>query len=218
MSSQKETIKKNTLQSRRATKASRYKQSGLTERKVKLSSKNFEKLMKQRGLSNEDIKNMKASTQKGTTMRVRHAKAGEKFVTTHGKDRSSGIYVSKASLGDTPQKRTNKGALPHTNTAEYETKVELSRNQNLVYGRIAPQSKFSKLDPKQAPRNGGGTQVITDGGYNSGAITNRDTKYPVPAQSDFQKRANAFKKQQATAGKSAPSTKKSKKQTKGQSM
>ncbi|MEE0913155.1 MAG: hypothetical protein U0L76_01035 [Ruminococcus sp.] len=178
-----------------ASSSSRYRQTGLNHQKVKLSSKNFDKMMKQRGLSDSQIKELKASTAKGSKMQVRHAKAGEKFVTTHGTQNSSGVFVSEKSLGKTPCSRINKGALPHSNSAKYETKVELSKDQNLVYSKIGPQSKFSKMDPKQAPRKGGGQQVITDGGYKSGAINNRDTKYPVPAKNAYMKKAEEYKKQ-----------------------
>lgn len=190
----------------------------LTVQKSKLSSKNFDKLMEHRGLSKKDSASLKASAQKGTPMQVRHAKAGEKFVTTHGTERSSGVFVSEGSLGATPTDRIDKGALPHLNTAEYETKVELSKDQNLVYSKIAPQSKFSKIDPKQAPRSGGGEQVITDGGYSSGAVINRDTKYPVPASSGFQKRASEYKSQHSSSESSSSGSKKGNKSTKGQSM
>ena len=195
--SRKTTIEKNVQASHEASKSSRYMQNGLTDKRAKLSSKNFDKLMAERGLSKEDAASLKASNQSGTSMEVRHAKAGEKFITTHGTERSSGVFVSEKSLGNTPGERIDKGALPHSNSAEYETTVELSKDQNLVYGTIAPQSKFSKMDPVQAPRSGGAEQVITDGGYNTGAVINRDPKYPMPASSDFQKRAQAYKESHA---------------------
>lgn len=180
MSSQKEQIKKNIADTHAASEASRYQKSGLSDKRAKLSSKNFDKLMQQRGLSDDAIKDLKKSSVQGASMEARHAKAGEKFVTTHGMESSSGVFVSENSLGKTPGERIDKGALPHSNSAEYETTVELGKDQNLVYGKIAPQSKFSKMDPKQQPRNGGGEQVITDGGYRTGAVVNKDAKYPVP--------------------------------------
>lgn len=182
-------IRKNIEASRQATEASRIRKSGLTDRKVKLSSQNFDKLMKQRGLSKQARTDLKNSNLQGAKLQVRHAKAGEQFVTTHGTERSSGVFVSEKSLGSTPGERINKGALPHSNTAEFETKVELARDQDIVYGKIAPQSKFSKMDPKQQPRNGGGEQVITDGGYNAGAVRTKDSKYPVPAKQSIMQRA-----------------------------
>jgi hypothetical protein len=216
--SQKRTIEKNVQASHEASKSSRYMQSGLSDKRAKLSSKNFDKLMAERGLSKEDAASLKASNQPGTSMEVRHAKAGEKFVTTHGTERSSGVFVSEKSLGNTPGERIDKGALPHSNSAEYETTVELSRDQNIVYGKIAPQSKFSKMDPAQAPRSGGAEQVITDGGYTTDAVINRDPKYPVPANSDFQRRASEYKRQHSPAKSNSGNTGKGKISTKGQAM
>lgn len=195
MSERAEYIRKNIETNRHATESSRIRKTGLTDRKVKLNSKNFDKLMKQRGLSKQARTELKNSNVQGSEMQVRHAKAGEKFVTTHGTERSSGVFVSEKSLGSTPGERINKGALPHSNTAEFETKVELARDQNVVYGKIAPQRKFSKMDPKQQPRNGGEEQVITDGGYNSGAVRTKDPKYPVPAKQSIMQRANEHKAQ-----------------------
>ena len=196
MSERSEYIRKNVEKSRKATESSRIRKKGLSDHKVKLNSKNFDKLMKQRGLSKQARANLKSSNDKGTQMQVRHAKAGEQFITTHGMERSSGVFVSEKSLGKTSGERINKGALPHSNTADYETKVELTRDQNLVYGKIAPQRKFSKMDPVQRPRNGGAEQVITDGGYQSDAVRTKDPKYPIPAKQSFMQSANEHKSQQ----------------------
>ena len=191
--SRKKIIEKNVQASHEASKSSRYMQSGLTDKRAKLSSKNFDKLMAERGLSKDDAANLKASNLQGSSMEVRHANAGEKFVTTHGTERSSGVFVSEKSLGDTPSERINNGALPHSNSAEYETTVELSRDQNIVYGKIAPQSKFSKMDPAQAPRSGGAEQVITDGGYNTGAVTNRDPNIQRQQVQNFKRERKLIK-------------------------
>lgn len=195
MSEKSDNIKKNIEDNRRAIEASRIQKTGLTNQKVKLSSKNFDKLMKERGLSNQSIDELKKSNVQSEKMQVRHAKVGEQFVTTHGIQRSSGIFVSEKSLGKTPEERIDKGALPHSNSAEYETRVELTCNQNLVYGKIAPQSKFSKMDPKQQVRNGGGEQIITNGGYNSGAVRTKDAKYPVPVKQSIMQRVSEHKSQ-----------------------
>ena len=189
-------IKSNIQSSHKASQSSRYSQEGLNYDRHKLSPKNFEKLMTQRGLSQEEISSLKASMEPGQT-EVRHAKRGEKFITTHGIERSSGVFVSEKSLGATPEERIDKGALPHSNTAEFETKVELSQDQDLIYGKIAPQSKFSKMDIRQIPRRGGKEQVITNGGYTAGAVTNRDTKYPVPAKSSFHQRSAEHRQEQS---------------------
>lgn len=195
MSAKSDYVRKNIEDTHRATESSRIQKTGLTDRSMKLSSKNFDKLMKQRGLSKQERNELKKSNIQGERMQVRHAKAGEQFVTTHGMERSSGVFVSEKSLGKTPGERISKGALPHSNSAEYETKIELTRDQNVIYGKIAPQSKFSKMDSKQQSRNGGGEQVITDGGYNSGAVRTNDTKYPVPAKQAIMQRDNEHKTQ-----------------------
>lgn len=177
MSDQKNRVENNIKRSHEASAASRFLQDGPTNKNSKLSSKNFESLMKQRGITGEKAQELKESMK---NMTVRHGKAGESFVTTHGIERSSGIFVSESSLGNTPDERIDKGALPHSNTADFETKVRLSQDQNLIYGEIISQKKFSRMDPKQKPRNGGATQVVTDGGYSSGAIINQDPKFPIP--------------------------------------
>lgn len=172
-------IRQNVEQFHNNTAASRYQQSGLTDQSAKLNNAGFNKLMDSRGISQEARSDLKNSFSSNNRMEVRHAHAGERFVTTHGIEKSSGVFVSKGSLGNTPADRINNGALPHTNTAEFETTVELGRDQNLIIGEIAPQSKFSMMDPEQQPRNGGAIQVVTDGGYQNGAVINRDAKYPA---------------------------------------
>lgn len=218
MLKQAERIKNNVQASQDGTRTSRYGKIGLTLNRVKLSSKNFDKLMQQRGLSDTERSALKASVAKGTQMQARHARAGEMFVTTHGTERSSGVFVSDGSLGKTPSERIDKGALPHSNTANYETKVALSKNQDLIYSKIAPQSKFSKMDPKQAPRTGGGEQVITDGGYKSGAVINKDPKYPIPAKNAFLERANEYKGNKTKANSTTKTNANMNSKIKGQTM
>ena len=67
-----------------------------------------------------------------------------------------GVFVSEKSLEKIPNERIDEGALSHSNSAEYETTVELKKDQNLIYEKIASQRKFSKMNPKQQLRNGGG--------------------------------------------------------------
>lgn len=190
----KSEIYNNINNTRESIKSSRYRQKGETTKNTKLSSKNFDKLMKQRGLSKEDRSSLKNSFDRSQPMQVRHGQKGEKFTVTHGTQSSSGVFVSEKSLGKTPGQRIDKGALPNCNSAKYETRVVLDKNQNLIYGKIASQPKFQKLDQKQQPRKGGGTQVITDGGYKSGAIRNSDTKYPVPTNTRNDSPAQRFRK------------------------
>ena len=174
-----EYIRQNVEQFHNNTAASRYQQPGVTDQSAKLSNAGFNKLMDSRGISQEARSDLKNSFSSNSRMEVRHAHAGERFVTTHGIESSSGVFVAKESLGNTPADRINNGALPYTNHAEFETTVELGRDQNLIIGEIAPQSKFSMMDPEQQPREGGAIQVVTDGGYQNGAVINRDAKFPA---------------------------------------
>ena len=187
------------------TTTSRYQESGLSEEKAKLNHAGFNKLMDQRGISEEARNDLRNSFTKGSEMQVRHAHAGEQFITTHGVERNSGVFVSEQSLGNTPGERIDKGALPHTNSAEFETSVVLGKDQNLIYGEIAAQSKFSKMDPEQLPRNGGAIQVITDGGYQSGAVINHDAKFPAVvsdqnAEVEVQNNASQLENNNVTVG------------------
>lgn len=174
-----EYIRQNVEQFHNNTAVSRYQQSGLTDQSAKLNNAGFNKLMDSRGISQEARSDLKNSFSTNSRMEVRHAHAGERFVTTHGIERSSGVFVSKGSLGNTPADRINNGALPNTNTAEFETTVVLGRDHDLIIGEIAPQNKFSMMDPAQQPREGGAIQVVTDGGYQNGAVINRDAKFPA---------------------------------------
>lgn len=214
------TIKRNLAETRKAIRSSRFNKSGLTMRKVELSSKNFDRLMEKRGLGKEETAKLKASFDRSSKMKVRHAKKGENFVVTHGEQNASGVFVSKRSLGKTPEARIDKGSLPHSNSAKYETRVALGKEQDLVYGKIAPQSKFQKMDPKHIPRKGGGTQIITDGGYKTGAIQNSDSKFPVPSKSKLPTTSQSIKQSLSPSKKTSSGSNtggKSKNSSKGQS-
>ena len=141
-----ERIRGNCAENRRHIDASRFQDKGQTSRSVQVTSHNFDKMMDQRGLTPEQTKQLKESFQPGT-IEARHGKKGEAFVVTSGEKNASGIFVSKESLGKTPEERINKGALPPSNNAHYETRVVLDRNQTLLSGKIAAQPDFVEKDP-----------------------------------------------------------------------
>ena len=172
---QRNNLIQNVKRSQKATQASRYGKKGLTSTPSKMNSKSFNKLMSGRGVSKSDTKQMWNSFSKKSPVMTRHAKKGEKFMLTHGKSGASGNFVSKKSLGKNPSKRINRGALPPGNSATKQKVVQLGKNQNLVYGKIASQKGFQKADPKGLPRKGKGMQTITNGGYKTGAIKNART-------------------------------------------
>lgn len=154
---------------------------GLSYRPSKLNSDNFDKLCKGRKYTPEDAKNTKESFAKwspeardnkklrNSPVVGRHAKKGEKLMTTHSEGRDpSGKFATKKSLGNTDKRRQEKGALSVENTAKKETPVELARDQDIAQGKIGPQKKFENSNGVKRP--GGGYQIITDGGYENKAI------------------------------------------------
>ena len=162
----------------------------------KLSSKNMDRLFSQRGLSQEHIEELKASMDRSEPVIAKKGHKGEKFVVTGGKQKPSGIFVSEESLGKTPEERIDKAALPTSNTAEFETKVELLRDQILVKSKIKEQPHFEKVDLEGKKRSGGGYQIITDGGYKKEAIGNKDPKYPTLEKEKGLVKASEQKKSQ----------------------
>ena len=101
----------------------------------------------------------------------RQGMAGEAFIVTESRDRTAScIYVTRSSAGITRRARINNLALPGSNKAEIQDVVYLSRNQILLEGRVAAQHRWAT---DGIPRNGGGWQVVTDGGVRSGAVIRR---------------------------------------------
>ena len=175
---------------------------GLTWRQVKINSKNLQKLMKKRGLSQFDTTQLKKSfakwdgqnNHKGGNVTARHAKANEKYVITQTKGESaSGVFVSKKSLGNSPQERIDKGALPPSNKANQEKRVALGKNQNVISGKIAQQPSFKDQDTAHGERRGGGKQVVTAGGFSTGAVKNINKNGGKKMASSEKDRGNAFK-------------------------
>lgn len=164
------------LANNEAAISAQHKSPGPSYRSAKINSDNFKKIADARGLHGEDRKNLKESfakwskeAQNNEKLRqgiteAKHAKKGDKYLITDDgpKNHASGIYVSKKSLGKTPEERIQKGALPGGNKATQERPVELGKKQDLIAGTIGPQEKF---EGDGIERTGGGKQYITDGGY-----------------------------------------------------
>lgn len=158
--------------------------------------------MKKRGLSQFDTTQLKKSfakwdgqnNHKGGNVTARHAKANEKYVITQTKGESaSGVFVSKKSLGNSPQERIDKGALPPSNKANQEKRVALGKNQNVISGKIAQQPSFKEQDTAHGERRGGGKQVVTAGGFSTGAVKNINKNGGKKMASSEKDRGNAFK-------------------------
>lgn len=101
----------------------------------------------------------------------REGVAGETFTITESKvGDASGIFVTKESVGATPTKRIDNLALPPNNTAMIESIVKLTRSRILLEGKVAVQPDWAVIADDGIPRNGGGWQVVTDGGKYNGSI------------------------------------------------
>jgi RHS repeat-associated protein len=130
-----------------------------------ISRKNAARLLRGRGLSEKEARNIVNSFEGQIYMSK--GKRGDVFVITEsGPGTASGVFVTRDFAGETPSERVRNLALPSSNTAEREGLVELTRSQTLLEGRVAPQPAWG------ADRTGGGWQVVTDGGRYTGA-TNR---------------------------------------------
>ena len=154
---------------------------------------------------------------------------------TSGQKKASGVFVSQKPLGKNPAQRINKGALPPTNTAKRQQKVQLGKNQNVVYGKIAPQKQFQKADPKNLPRKGGSYQTITNGGFKTGAVKNvtankanyaskaksmsasKGAKQVSVSKANYASKAKSMQAPKATSKSRVPSATKSHSKSKGQS-
>lgn len=170
--STRQRIQQNVSRTRKGTQSTRYGKKGLTTASAKMNHHNFNKLMQKRGISKSNSNQVWNSFSHKSAVMGRHAKKGEQFHMTSGQKNASGVFVSQKSLGKNPSQRINKGALPPSNTAQRQQNVQLGKNQNVVYGKIAPQKQFQKADPKNLPRKGGGYQTITNGGFKTGAVKN----------------------------------------------
>jgi RHS repeat-associated protein len=129
-----------------------------------ISRKNAFRLLRSRGLSEKEARNIVNSFEGQIYMSK--GKKGDVFVITGTAPGSaSGVFVTRDFAGDTPSERVRNLALPTSNTAEHQGLVELTRSQTLLEGRVAPQPSWG------AARTAGGWQTVTDGGRYTGATS-----------------------------------------------
>ena len=153
----------------------------LTSNSAKLSSKNFDRLMQERGIKPEDAKALKQSFQEyhqykgsGTQVNVRHVLKPESARNYNNGKNSSGVFQTTDNYSDS---RTAKNllALPQMNDASNCTETVINPNlkngkqHNVIEGTAAQQDKDGKVFNKY--REGGGKQIVADGGYASGAVS-----------------------------------------------
>ena len=140
-----------------------------TNNYVKLNSKNLQRILENRGLNQEQIKNLRSSFD--GSVYARWGNEGETFIVTEGKENTaSGLFVTKESAGTTATERINRLALPPSNTALFESKVQLANRQILLEGKVAPQPEWALIANDGIERSGGAWQVVTNGGIYNNAI------------------------------------------------
>ncbi|HET9956092.1 MAG TPA: RHS repeat-associated core domain-containing protein, partial [Polyangiaceae bacterium] len=128
-----------------------------------ISRRNARRLLRDRGLSNKRAAELVDSFE-GQIYAVK-GKAGEVFaITESNPGAASAVFVTRDFVAPSPTERASKLALPPSNAAEVEGLVELTRDQLLLEGRVAPQLQWG------ADKTGGAWQTVTDGGRYTGAV------------------------------------------------
>ncbi len=204
----------------------------LTEKPAKLSSKNFDRLAQERGLSPEDANNLKYSFNEykkpdPSLNGAEHhpEKSPEDYATARhilepeqahnynngmvrdGYDNaSSGVFQSpniQSSDGKPEQVAAQENlALPTSNDARVRSDTTINptlddgKQHNVIEGTAAPQNHDGADSAFKAndgiDRHGGGRQIVTDGGYNTGAVTG-GTQHNIGDMSTDLNNPNLFK-------------------------
>ena len=187
----RERVINNIEESRRGREASNFKGEGLDYGEHKFTGKNFEKMMRQRGFGEEDIKNAKQSFNKwapderdpkvkeaGTATKDKNASQdvtakhsrpeGEKgyVYSTDGKS-ASGVYVADEKIEES-DKVKDRYATPASNRVDKRVEVRVHGDQ--VRGTTAAQPGWAKEAGDGVERKGGGTQILTNGGFKNNAV------------------------------------------------
>ena len=140
-----------------------------TSKYTELSNAEVVDILKTRGLDEGAINDLLTSFDGPIYKRIGYE--GEIFTITESKvGDASGVFVTRGSAGSTPTERINNLALPPNNSALIESQVELTRNQILLEGKVAPQKEWALIANDGIPRTGGAWQVVTDGGKYSNSI------------------------------------------------
>lgn len=165
---------------------------GLNYDEHKLSSKNFDRLMRQRGVSKEKAQEVKRSFNKwagaskdpnmSQTVTTKHSRPeGEKgYVYSTKGSQASGEFVSVEKYD---QVETAKGKLAGTVYNQMTQREEVRVFGNQIRGTVAPQpgwTQEAKKNGDNVERKGGGTQIYTNGGYATKATqSQKGTKYDM---------------------------------------
>lgn len=123
-----------------------------------ISNETAERLLKMRGAPAEKAKEIVESFD-GPITATRGKKGDVLTVTETEGQKASGQFATRGSAGATPDERIQNLALPNSNKATVESKIELTRDQVLLEGKVASQMGKPDFHPKA---KGGGQQVVTD--------------------------------------------------------
>ena len=136
---------------------------------IELTESEVREILTKRGLNEQSVQDLIDSFD--GPIYKREGIAGETFTITESTPgEASGVFVTRGSAGATPTERIDVLALPPNNSATVESTVQLTRSQVLLEGKVAAQPEWALIADDGIQRNGGGWQVITDGGKYSNAI------------------------------------------------
>ena len=178
-----------------------------TDQPAKLSSKNFDRLAEERGLSPEEAKAQKESFRafpeqdkslnnashhpektSADEATIRHVTKDEPVNVYSNEKGASGKY-STHDVYTEPSEVQKNLATPDYNTGEYKNESTLKptlndgRQNNVMEGTVAPQKADGKVFTEDRP--GGGKQILTDGGYEGGGIVKGETTRLEPSSKDI---------------------------------
>lgn len=184
-------IRENVAESQRAREASNYGEKGLDYNKHDLSSKNFDRLMEERGIPEDEARGLKESHNRWSPHRnddlptdtfAKHADPGGEDLIAYSSsestnDKASGKYLTKEIYTDNAN-AIHDLATPAGNS-DYHGNDMLHADRvkaygNLIGGTVAPQPDFTTdamvNGSDSIERAGGGEQYVTNGGFKSKAV------------------------------------------------
>ncbi len=130
--------------------------------KIPLSRNSARKLFKNRGLKKQ-IQHNTINSFDGKIYVSRGKKVMFSLLLSMCTGSAPQVYVTREYSGATSGERRSALALPPNNSASYEGKIALTRDQVLLEGKVAPQLQWG------ADKTEGGWQIVTTGGKYSGA-------------------------------------------------
>ena len=194
---------------------------GLSYREYKMSSKNFDRLMEERGVSKEEAQQVKSSFNRwagdardpnlSQEVTAKHSPPGgdKGYVySTKGSDHpASGKYVAAEKL-DHADEAKSRYAAPTVNKMTQREEVRVHGDQ--VRGAAAPQpgwTQEAKKSGDHVERKGGGTQIYTKGGYATKAVeSQKGTKYDMKTSGSGKSQTDEFGVDMSKAQKSHSSS------------